>query len=160
MRRTPRSTEHHRDIGEDAECIFMRHVRDHGLKSSKVRATLVRRVASLSGHFTAETLLGRLGEDIHVSKATLYRTLGMMTECGLLISHEFGQGALYYESTLGHVHHDHLFCVGCRTITEFTSPGIEALQERVADEAEFELTSHSLKLYGYCRDCRKSRGRG
>ena len=157
MQRTPRSAENRSAIAEDAQCIFERHVRDRKLKSSRVRTDLVRNIASLSGHFTAETLLGRLDPQVRVSKATLYRTLGMMCECGLLISHEFGQGALFYESSLGQAHHDHFFCVDCRTITEFTSAGIEAMQERVAAEFNFELTTHSLKLYGYCSACSPKR---
>ncbi|MSR75424.1 MAG: transcriptional repressor [Planctomycetes bacterium] len=159
MQRTPRSAVNNDAIAADAECVLDRHVRERKLKASKVRMKLVRSIACMHGHFTAETLQGRLDASVRVSKATLYRTLGMMCECSLLISHEFGQGALFYESSLGHAHHDHLFCIGCRGITEFTSPSIEALQERVASESDFELTSHSLKLYGYCGACRRQRAR-
>ncbi len=140
-------------IATDASVIFERHVRAEGLKSSQVRLGLVRAIAAMAGHFTAEMLQARLMRRGSVSKATLYRTLAMMQDCKLLVSHDFGGGALYFESALNQPHHDHMYCLGCGAISEFTSRGIEALQARIAAEAEFELTAHSHKLYGYCAPC-------
>jgi Fur family ferric uptake transcriptional regulator len=140
-------------LADDAAVIFERYVRTEGLKSSRVRLDLVRTIASTRGHFTAEALLQRLSRRGKVSKATLYRTLAMMQDCQLLVSHDFGGGALYFESALDQPHHDHLYCLGCGAIAEFTSRGIEALQARVAADVGFELTAHSHKLYGYCARC-------
>jgi Fur family ferric uptake transcriptional regulator len=72
-------------------------------------------------------LIERLrAEGIPASKATVYRTLAVMLACGILVMHDFGEGARYYEHTYGHAHHDHFFCVGCKAIKEFRDERIES----------------------------------
>lgn len=136
------------------EQAFESFLRERGLKFTRPRRLLLRKIFAMHDHFTADQLLDRLRRDrIRASKATVYRTLSVLMESDLLISHDFGEGSLYYEHAFGHTHHDHLFCVHCKSIVEFRHERIEDLQERIAREAGFKVIRHSLKLYGLCRSC-------
>ncbi len=136
------------------EAVFLDFLRRRGLKFTRSRRALLRKIFSMHDHFTADQLLDRLKrEKIKASKATVYRTLAVMQECELLTSHDFGEGSLYYEHTFGHSHHDHLFCVHCKSIVEFRDDRIEQIQETISNRAGFHLLSHSLKLFGLCASC-------
>ena len=138
----------------DEEVVFAAYLRSQGLKLTKARKDLLAKVFEMHDHFTADQLLERLRRDrVRTSKATVYRTLSVLLQCGLLAGHDFGEGALYYEHIHGHEHHDHLFCLHCKAITEFVDPQLEERQERVVQELGFHMVSHSLKLYGVCVTC-------
>lgn len=146
------------DHGGDEERLFEKYLRSRGLKFTAARRELLHRIFDMHDHFTAEQLLERLKSGkVRVSKATVYRTLNVMLDCGLLEAHDFGEGALYYEHTHGHAHHDHMFCLSCKRIIEFRSDGIEELQERVAKDLGFRMLSHSLKIFGLCSACRSKK---
>ena len=87
-----------------------------------------------------------------VGYATVYRTLKLLTECGLATSIQIGDGTTRFEPVTEH--HDHLICTECGKIVEFENDEIEQLQEDVAKEFGFILTSHSMELYGTCANCR------
>lgn len=138
------------------ERVFENYLRSRGLKFTLARRQLLRAIFAIHDHFTAEQLLDRLrATGIAASKATVYRTLAVMLACDLLELHDFGEGSRYYEHTFGHAHHDHLFCVHCKTIKEFRDDRIEKLQEGVAKKLGFELLAHTLKMYGLCSRCRR-----
>lgn len=138
------------------ERVFEDYLRAHGLKYTPARRQLLRAIFGFHDHFTAEQLLERLRNDgVAASKATVYRTLAVMLACDLLELHDFGEGARYYEHTFGHAHHDHLFCVNCKTIREFRDDRIEKLQGEVARRLGFDLMAHTLKMYGLCSRCRR-----
>jgi len=140
--------------GGEEERVFGEYLRDRGLKFTMARRQLLHKVFAMHDHFTAEQLLDRLKEDgVGASKATVYRTLSVLLACDLLTAHDFGEGALYYEHIFGHDHHDHMFCLHCKQITEFRDDEIESHQDRVAEQLGFAMLSHSLKMYGVCKAC-------
>ena len=135
--------------------VFAEYLQRKGLKFTSTRRQLLERIFEMHDHFTAEQLLERFRESqTRVSKATVYRTLGVMLDCGLLESHDFGEGSLFYEHTFGHRHHDHIFCLNCKTIVEFVHEEVEALQAKIAEDLGFVLLAHSHKLFGLCESCR------
>jgi len=141
--------------GEE-ERIFENFLRERGLKYTKPRRELLRKVFEMHDHFTAEQLLERLKADgVGASKATVYRTLSVMIDCRLLISHDFGEGALYYEHVYGHRHHDHLFCLHCKSIVEVVDEVGEAHQKRMTRDLGFHMVSRSVKIYGLCSKCKE-----
>jgi Fur family transcriptional regulator, ferric uptake regulator len=95
-------------------------------------------------------------QDSKVSMATVYRTMKLLSECGLAHARNFGDGQTRYEAAIGRHHHDHLICTQCGTIIEFENNRIEALQEMVARRHGFRVTSHKMELYGLCRSCQRS----
>ncbi len=141
------------------ERVFEQYLKSRGLKFTPARRQLLRAIFSIHEHFTAEQLLEKLKKlGVAASKATVYRTLAVMLACDLLELHDFGEGSRYYEHTFGHAHHDHLFCVNCKTIREFRDDQIEELQKRIAGTLGFELMAHTLKMYGLCEPCRQTVG--
>ncbi|HET6203657.1 MAG TPA: transcriptional repressor [Planctomycetota bacterium] len=136
-------------------------LRRRGLRLTRQRRAILEEVVASRSHFTADHLderLRRAGE--RAAKATVYRTLGMLVEGGLVEAHDFGGGPTYYEPILDRAHHDHMVCIGCGRITEFRSPDIEALQDEQARRHRFTPVTHSLKLFGYCARCVRRRSRG
>lgn len=94
------------------------------------------------------------GEEIGL--ATVYRVLTQFEAAGLVKRHHFEGGNSVFELNRGD-HHDHLVCVNCGKVEEFQDETIEELQNKIAKLRNFELTDHSLCLYGICSDCQSSR---
>lgn len=139
---------------ETPEEILNRYIARHGLKSTRQRTLILETFYSAGGHLSAEELLERVRvEDPKISQATVYRTLRLLTECGLAEARNFGDGQTRYEIASDD-HHDHLICTQCGDIVEFEDPEIEALQEKVARAHGFQMTHHKMELYGVCPSCR------
>ena len=84
----------------------------------------------------------------------MYRTLALLTESGLAAELDFGDGQKRYERNYEQGHHDHMICTQCGKSIEFHNYLIEKLQEDVAREHGFEMTTHKLDMFGICQDCR------
>ncbi len=138
---------------------FDTYLRGRTLKLTEQRARIFDRAFSTHEHFTAERLYAWLREEDgpSVSRATVYRTLSLLVDGGFLQSLDTGRGELSYEHVLGHRHHDHLLCLDCGRIEEFYDARIEELQLEAARKKGFELASHALKLFGYCKACQRKR---
>jgi Fur family ferric uptake transcriptional regulator len=125
-----------------------------GLRSTDQRKLIVETFFRSDNHVSIEELLAEVrAKDPRVGYATVYRTLKLLTECGVANERRFGDGLTRYELADDVTHHDHLICVECADITEFEEPRIEALQEHVARSYGFELRSHKHELYGVCPKC-------
>lgn len=99
-------------------------------------------------HPDVEELYARAsGVDPKISIATVYRTVKLFEESGILEKHEFGDGRARYE-TADRDHHDHLIDMHSGEVIEFVDPDIEALQERIAAKLGYQLKGHRLELYG------------
>jgi Fur family ferric uptake transcriptional regulator len=123
------------------------------------RELVARAVFELGSHVGAEELHQSLaGQNPRVGLATVYRTLQLLKDNGLIAERQFGDRWRRYENTGGR-HHDHLVCLGCGAVIEFHEPMIEELQERVARRHGFAPEHHRLELYGYCRACARERRR-
>lgn len=136
---------------ELALATFESFLRNKRLKMTAQRRTMVRVALEKDGHFTADQLYRRLdyvGET--VSMATVYRGLALLEEAELLTGHDFADGQRRYECALDREHHDHMICVDCRAVIEFTHERIEELQEEVVKAHGFTLKDHSLTLFVKC----------
>jgi Fur family ferric uptake transcriptional regulator len=137
---------------QDALCAY---IAAKGLKRSRQRDRIAQVFFETPGHVTVEELVARVRrEDPRVSVATVYRTMKLLSDCGLATGRQFGDGQTRYEATAGREHHDHLICTGCGAIVEFANERIETLQATVARSHGFEVESHKLELYGRCTRCR------
>jgi Fur family ferric uptake transcriptional regulator len=134
------------------------YVAKRGLKFTKQRELIADVFFnSAPGHLKVEDLLDRVrAVDPQVSLATVYRTMKLLTECGLAAPRQFGDGHTRYEPNEGEEqHHDHLICRRCGLIVEFCNPHIEELQDLVAQERGFIVTDHKMELYGLCARCQR-----
>ncbi len=93
--------------------------------------------------------------DPSVARGTVYRTLALLHEAGVVEKHDFRYGPPNYEVTFGKAHHDHLMCVQCGEIIEFQEPRWERLQEEVVKRYGYQLLTHTHKLYGLCSQCQR-----
>ena len=133
---------------------FAEYVRAHGLKSTQQRDLIVELFLRSSGHISIDDLLSKVRrKNPKVGYATVYRTLKLLTECGVAFERRFGDGLTRYELADEESHHDHLICVECQSIIEFEEPRIERIQEEVAEQHGFRLLSHKHEMYGVCASC-------
>jgi Fur family ferric uptake transcriptional regulator len=130
---------------------------DKGLRMTEQRRVIARVLSDASDHPDAEELYRRASAiDPHISIATVYRTVKLFEDAGILERHDFRDGRSRYEE-VPEAHHDHLIDVQSGNVIEFRNDEIEALQRRVAEELGFELVDHRLELYGVPKGGKKSR---
>jgi Fur family ferric uptake transcriptional regulator len=131
------------------------HMSKKGLRSTDQRRVIVETFFKAPNHVSIEELLSKVrSQDPKIGYATVYRTLKLLTECGVAFERRFGDGLTRYELADDDSHHDHLICVECGDIIEFEEPRIEALQEEIASRYGFELRNHKHEMYGVCGKCR------
>ncbi|MBS3955668.1 MAG: ferric iron uptake transcriptional regulator [Methylomicrobium sp.] len=107
-------------------------------------------------HLTAEQVYKiLLNENEEIGLATVYRVLTQFEAAGLVKRHHFEGGNSIFELDRGG-HHDHIVCLKCGKVDEFTDPTIESRQKEIASNLGYDLTDHSLYLYGFCTNCKKS----
>jgi Fur family transcriptional regulator, ferric uptake regulator len=138
-----------------AESIFRAYLHGHQLKYTPERQTLLEEVLGNPEHFEAEQLLISLRQSgKRVAKATIYRTLPLLVDCGIIKQVQFGDAMARYEHTFGQNPHDHMVCLRCRRIIEFDSGEVLRLREELARQFNFEPISHRLQISGVCAHCR------
>lgn len=131
-----------RNIDVEALC------HEKGLRITEPRRIIARVLSQAEDHPHVEALHGRVSEiDSSISIATVYRTVRLFEEAGVLERHEFGDGRSRYEAAAD-AHHDHLIDVESGRVLEFVDPELEQLQKMVAERLGFRLVDHRLELYG------------
>ncbi len=131
----------------DTKSIIFR-CEDQGLRMTDQRRTIATILDSVIDHPDVEELYGRINKvDKSISLATVYRTVKLFEELGILEKLEFGDGRARYEDA-DREHHDHLINVQNGEVIEFVNSDIEKLQEKIAQELGFKLLGHKLELYG------------
>ena len=119
-----------------------------GVKLTDQRKIIARVMSQSNDHPDVDELYNRVSKiDLKISIATVYRTVKLFEEFGILAKHEFKGGKARYEE-LNESHHDHLIDVKSGEIIEFVDEEIEKLQKKVADKYGYELVDHKLELYG------------
>ena len=126
------------------------------LRCTPQRKAIVEELLDTSGHFSTDGLHRRLVEKgMDVSRSTVYRTVSVLQENGLISEVFRSHGCAHYERATGH--HDHLLCVKCGKVMEFREERIEKLQRRVCRQFDFEAVDHQLRITGICRECRQDK---
>lgn len=139
----------HRTIDIEALCA------EKGLRITEQRKVIARVLSEAEDHPDVEALHARAAAiDSGISIATVYRTVRLFEEAGILERHDFGDGRARYEAA-AEAHHDHLINVETGEVIEFVDPELEALQKVIAEKLGFRLVDHRMELYGVALD-RKS----
>jgi len=121
---------------------------EKGMKMTGQRRVIARVLSEAEGHPDVEELHRRAAtEDARISIATVYRTVRMFDEAGILERHDFGDGRARYELA-DQEHHDHLIDLRTGKVVEFNDDQIEALQKQVAERLGYNLVDHRLELFG------------
>ncbi len=123
-----------------------------GLRITEQRRIIARILSEAEDHPDVETLHERAAKvDPKISIATVYRTVRLFEEAGILERHEFGDGRSRYEAA-SDAHHDHLIDVETGKVIEFVDEELESLQRRIAEKLGFRLVDHRMELYGVAFD--------
>lgn len=141
---------------QQAQGRFEDFLRGRNLKLTEERRSLVEAVFSEEHHFDADELhMNQKGQGRDISRATVYRTLDLLVQAGLVRKSSFGDQHAHYEAVRHDEHHDHLICLNCHTIIEFYRADLEALQDRICEEHRFKALHHSHQIFGLCEKCQK-----
>jgi Fur family transcriptional regulator, ferric uptake regulator len=130
---------------------------ERGLKMTDQRRVIARVLSEASDHPDVEAVHRRATAiDANISIATVYRTVRLFEEAGILAKHDFGDGRARYEET-PEEHHDHLIDIQSGKVVEFHNEEIEELQRKIAEKAGYRLVGHRLELYGIPLDGKSDR---
>jgi Fur family ferric uptake transcriptional regulator len=133
-------------------------LRQMNCKMTGPRKTIIERFIKLTSHISPEEFYLLLKKDFPtIGRATVYRTLKLLTKSGLAESLSLDDGITRFEIKYNRPHHDHLRCVKCGKIEEFTNETIEELQNKIIQKHRFSPMWHKLEIYGACEKCGKKK---
>jgi len=140
-----------------ARDILRKYLKSSGKqRSTPERFAILDAVLETQGHFDAESLYYRLiSSGTKISRATVYNTLELLKECGLVSKYRFAENISRYEKAFGRPQHHHLICLECGDIIEFVHDRLERIQQEACSERGFAPQSSSLQIFGTCAKCRK-----
>lgn len=135
---------------------FVRYLRERRLPVTRQRLEVAEALTRLPDHPSAERIQRELADrGVRVGTATVYRTLDLLVESGLVREHAFGEGYRRFEAAPAREPHEHLICQRCGRVVEFTNDRLERMLEMIADERQFLHRRHRVEIYGLCTDCRR-----
>lgn len=141
-----RSINHHKDT-----------LRDAGYKITNARMTVLQVIEDFGGHVTSAQVLDAVAaRDNSIGRASVFRTLDLLTELGIIRPTYIESSQTPYYVMMPNGHHHHVICTHCNRIIEFDDCGLKALQQRLETEYNLSITGHLLEFYGQCEDCLKN----
>src|SRR5271170_7230341 len=140
-----------------AKSRFMNFLAGKNLRITSQRQAIVDTVFGTEQHFTAEQLLEwSRQKDKSVSRATVYRTLPLLTESGLVREMDFGKDYKFYDPNYAeHPNHSHIICNDCEKIVEFESDKIEKLENEISHKLGFAVKTQRLQITGSCEELKR-----
>jgi len=130
-------------------------LKSKGIKLTKHKIQVLQ-LFSNHRHLDALQIFTLLKEQkINISLATVYRTLIKLEQHDIIQKHNFNHEQSTYELIHPNEHHDHMICLSCKQVIEFVNHKIEELQQSIASKEQFKIVSHSLNLYGICKNCQQ-----
>lgn len=147
-----------RPLGAELE-ILRDFLKSRGYRFTPEREAVAREAFGRHDHFTVDELYLGLRKKRRISRASLYRTIPLLIQAGLLSEVYTESGQTRYEHTFGHEHHCHLRCLGCGEVREFSEPGLPGLEERVSRQHGYQPRGHRLEVLGLCPRCREDDNR-
>ncbi len=131
--------------------IFTAYLEKNRQRKTPERYSVLEQIYGRDDHFDAETLyIYMKNNHQNISRATVYNTLELLVASDLVTKHQFGKNVAQYEKAYGYKQHDHLICIDCKRVIEFCDPRIQQTKSMVGELMDFQITHHSLNLYGHC----------
>jgi len=129
-----------------------------GLRRTPQRDVIIRAAFGTTDHFTAEELWDKARQiDASTSRATLYRTLSLLVESGLLREIDLGRDQKCYDPNfIDHPHHNHLICTDCQEVVEFEDPHLEVLEDCITRRLGFSPSNKGVRIEASCDSLRKT----
>jgi Fur family ferric uptake transcriptional regulator len=149
-----------RPVVEGERQIFGAYIKAEGLKATAQRTYILDAFLSTDKHVSVEDVYVLVNRGRRrVGLATVWRTMKLIADCGLAHEVAFDDGVSRFEHTHGKSHHHHLICTRCKSVIEFSSEEMDAVERAIAEDYDFELESHRFEIFGLCRKCRRKRAK-
>ncbi len=142
---------------ENLKLKFENILMENNYKLTRQRKVILKTIISRKNwHFTAEELFAAVKENYpDIGMATIYRTLELFQNLGIVHVLDFGEGSRQYELCFEETqHHHHLICKKCGKLIEFSDQDLEYFEKELESKYDFKITEHKLRFYGLCRECR------